>query len=267
MGAFWQSRTRDAVLACVLGMMATAVTAQSVSIESEWKKLLRINEDIQPLGPNAFGESISTYDGSLSFRQVDLEAKGNGLPIIVERTIRARPLGGPNAYVFELAAQGFTDWDMTVPQLETLSAETKFTDENHQEHSFWYFIDEQQRCTRFYGAGTIDVPTKPGEEGVMWTPDQWWHGIQLKIPGAGSQDVLQRDLTNNNVPQMTRSDGTPMPFTAVTRQNWALGCVDTAGVGETFVAVAPDGTRYWLDRLSWRPTSTLAHPATTRTIA
>lgn len=260
MGGFWQSRARDMVLACILGMIATAVTAQSVSIESEWKKLLRVNEDIQPLGPNAFGESISTYDGSLSFRQVDLEAKGNGLSIIVERTIRARPLGGPNAYVFELAAQGFSDWDMTVPQLETLSAETRFTDEQGHDQSFWYFIDEPQRCTRFYGAGTIDVPTKPGEEGVMWEPDQWWHGIQLKIPGAGSQDVLERDASNNNVPQMTRSDGTPMPFTAVTRQNWALGCVNTAGVGETFVAVAPDGTRYWLDRLSWRPTSTLAHP-------
>lgn len=241
-------------------MMATAVSAQSVSIESEWKKLLRVNEDIQPLGPNAFGESISTYDGTLSFRQVDLEAKGNGLPIVVERTIHARPVGGPNAYVFELAAQGFADWDMTVPQLETLSAETRFTDEQGHDQSFWYFIDESQRCTRFYGAGTIDVPTKPGEEGVMWEPDQWWHGIQLKIPGAGSQDVLGRDASNNNVPQMTRSDGTPMPFTAVTRQNWALGCVNTAGVGETFVAVAPDGTRYWLDRLSWRPTSTLAHP-------
>jgi YD repeat-containing protein len=241
-------------------MMATAVTAQSVSIESEWKKLLRVNEDIQPLGPNAFGESISTYDGSLSFRQVDLEAKGNGLPIIVERTIHARPLGGPNAYVFELAAQGFADWDMTVPQLETLSAETRFTDEQGHDQSFWYFIDEPQRCTRFYGAGTIDVPTKPGEDGVMWTPDQWWHGIQLKIPGAGSQDVLERDPANNNVPQMTKPDGSPMAFTAVTRQNWALGCVDSTGSGETFVAVAPDGTRYWLDRLSWRPTSTLAHP-------
>ncbi|NID17237.1 RHS repeat domain-containing protein [Luteibacter yeojuensis] len=260
MGASRRSRTRDAVFACVLGMMTTAVTAQSVSIESEWKKLLRVNEDIQPLGPDAFGESISTYDGSLSFRQVDLEAKGNGLPIIVERTIHARPVGGPNAYVFELAAQGFTDWDMTVPQLETLSAETRFTDEDGHDESFWYFIDEPQRCTRFYGAGTIDVPTKPGEDGVMWTPNQWWHGIQLKIPGAGAQDVLQRDPGNNNVPQMTRADGSAMPFTAVTRQNWALGCENTAGVGETFVAVAPDGTRYWLDRLSWRPTSTLAHP-------
>ncbi len=260
MGGLWKSRARDAAFACVLGMTAATVTAQSVSIESEWKKLLRVNEDIQPLGPNAFGESISTYDGSLSFRQVDLEAKGNGLPIIVERTIHARPQGGPNAYVFELAAQGFTDWDMTVPQLETLSAETRLTDTSGHESSFWYFLDEQQRCTRFYGAGTIDVPTKPGEEGVMWEPSQWWHGIQLKIPGAGTQDVLERDPANNNVPQMTRSDGTAMPFTAVTRQNWALGCVNTAGVGETFVAVAPDGTRYWLDRLSWRPTSTLAHP-------
>jgi hypothetical protein len=105
-------------------MMATAVSAQSVSIESEWKKLLRVNEDIQPLGPNALGESISTYDGSLSFRQVDLEAKGNGLPIIVERTIHARPIGGPQAYVFPLMSQGFADWELTAPQLETLSAET-----------------------------------------------------------------------------------------------------------------------------------------------
>ncbi|MGF6710346.1 YD repeat-containing protein [Luteibacter sp. W1I16] len=260
MGAFWQSRLRDAVLACVVGTLATAVTAQSVSIESEWKKLLRVSDDIQPLGPNALGESISTYDGSLSFRQVDLEAKGNGLPIIVERTVHARPVGGPQAYVFPLMSQGFADWELTAPQLETLSAETNFTDTSGHDVHFWYFLEEPQRCSSFYGAGTIDVPTKPGEDGVMWEPDTWWHGIQLKIPGAGTQDVLKRDTSNNNVPQLTMPDGSPIPITAVTRANWVLGCVNTAGVGETFVAVSPDGTRYWLDRLSWRPTSGLAHP-------
>jgi RHS repeat-associated protein len=48
-------------------MMATAVDAHSVSMKSEWKKLLRVNEDIQPLGPNAFGELFRGAAGRFTY--------------------------------------------------------------------------------------------------------------------------------------------------------------------------------------------------------
>ncbi|TCV92075.1 YD repeat-containing protein [Luteibacter rhizovicinus] len=256
-------RLARSVLVVVFVLGASVTLGQTVSIESEYKKLLRVNEDIQPLGPNAFGESISTYDGTVSFTQIDVEAKGTGLPIIVERTIRGRPEGGPNAYVFELAHNAFSDWDMSVPQIETLSAEAKGSFGPGQNFDVWYFLDEPNRCSALDAAGPIDVATKPGEEGVTWEADVWWHGIQLKIPGAGTQDVLKRDAGNNRIPQMTLPNGSAMTFSGVTKQNWVLGCLPATSngqPGEGFLAVAPDGTKYWLDRLVYRNAAGIAHP-------
>jgi hypothetical protein len=39
--------------------------AANVTPEDEYKKLIRVNEDIHPLGENPFGENVSLYNGSL----------------------------------------------------------------------------------------------------------------------------------------------------------------------------------------------------------
>ena len=54
--------------AVVLVSSASLCHAQStVTPEDEYKKLIRVSEDIQPLGENPFGEQVSLYNGSLSF--------------------------------------------------------------------------------------------------------------------------------------------------------------------------------------------------------
>lgn len=44
----------------------------AASPEDEYRKLIRVNQDIQPLGEHPFGENVSLYDGSLSFTQTDI---------------------------------------------------------------------------------------------------------------------------------------------------------------------------------------------------
>src|SRR3569623_3236998 len=56
-----------------------------VTPEQEYKKLIRVSEDIQPLGENPFGENISLYDGSLSFEQTDVSLAGNGPALPLRR--------------------------------------------------------------------------------------------------------------------------------------------------------------------------------------
>lgn len=58
---------------------AAAVVAQTQpnsTPEDEYKRLIKVNEDIQPLGDTPFGERISLYDGSLSFEQTDISVPG-----------------------------------------------------------------------------------------------------------------------------------------------------------------------------------------------
>ncbi|WP_162098625.1 hypothetical protein [Rhodanobacter spathiphylli] len=57
--------------------LSSALHAQ-VTPEDEYKKLVRVNEDIQPLGENPFGEQVGLYNGSLSFEQTDISLAGKG---------------------------------------------------------------------------------------------------------------------------------------------------------------------------------------------
>ncbi|WP_155393971.1 hypothetical protein [Xanthomonas albilineans] len=58
----------------------------AVTPEDEFDKRIRLSQNIQPLGEKPFGEQISLYNGALTFRQVDIDQPGIGLPIQLIRT-------------------------------------------------------------------------------------------------------------------------------------------------------------------------------------
>ena len=63
--------------ALVLSLLCLGV-AHATTPEAEYRQLIRVNEDVQPLGEHPFGEQINIYDGSLSFTQTDVSLPGNG---------------------------------------------------------------------------------------------------------------------------------------------------------------------------------------------
>jgi hypothetical protein len=69
-------------------LLCTSAFAQSVTPEAEYKDLIKIDQKVTPLGANPFGESVSLYDGSLSFEQTDISAKGAGPLLKLSRTLR-----------------------------------------------------------------------------------------------------------------------------------------------------------------------------------
>ena len=212
--------------------------AQSVLPETEYKKLIKVDEDIQPLGANPFGESISLYNGTLSFEQTDISFSGNGPTIQLSRSLQTT-----DGLAFALNRQRpFGDWDLDIPRIETLTAGT----------TTWQVSSGPTagRCTSF-DEPPIVGSTQPGTN--SWSPDQWWYGYHLIVPGSGDQPLLARVAANTLTPTMGSQS-----FPIVTKQNWMIGCGVTADDGgEGFVAVAPDGTQYTFTHLIYRPMSSL----------
>jgi hypothetical protein len=75
-----------------------AQTTGSVTPEDEYKKLIKVNQDIQPLGAHPFGEDISLYDGTLSFEETDVSVPGNGPLLQLGRSLKTAE--GPG-YAFD----------------------------------------------------------------------------------------------------------------------------------------------------------------------
>lgn len=233
--------SRTSVRVCVsvvLGLLtANAAYAQSQTTpEVEYKKLIRVNEDIQPLGENPFGEQLSLYTGSFSFEQTDVSLPGNGPTIQLTRSFHIRnPIEAA-----EVADGAFYDWDLELPRITTLAATQQGWIVNSG--------TPDKRCASF--AAPPNVAPLPGTGGASWEPHSWWNGVQMIIPGLGGQDVLKRASENGLAP-----GGNTNAYPLVTRQHWDIRCVaitDGSGSGEGFQAIAPDGTIYTFDHLVYR---------------
>ncbi|TPG03900.1 RHS repeat protein [Rhodanobacter glycinis] len=229
---------RLCLFVCMALSMSGALHAQStVTPEDEYKKLIRVSEDIQPLGATPFGESVSLYNGSLSFDQTDVSLPGNGPLLQLSRSYHLR-----EAKESESIDGAFSDWDIEIPRITTMTAD--------QANVTGWLINEPNstaRCTLFGPPPTVAAQIG----GADWEPTTWWTGYQLIVPGSGNQDLLSRTSENTLSPNMSG-----MTFPIVTKQNWMVKCGvltdnETNG-GEGFLAIAPDGTKYTFNHLVYR---------------
>ena len=232
----------------IMGLLVTAgfsgaAWSQSVTPEQEYQKLIKVNEDIAPLGANPFGENISAYDGALSFDETDVSLTGNGPSLVIARSLSTT---SPLAYSFN-AERPFGDWDLNIPRIETSTA-------NQGNYVGWYTngLTISSRCSNFT-APPDTLPSQPGAD--TWSSDEWWTGYHLIVPGAGSQDLMPRG--GNPLAPAAGTSAYPI----VTKQNWMVGCGVTADDGgQGFVALAPDGTQYTFAHLVYRPMTAMTSP-------
>lgn len=232
--------------------------------EDEYKKLIRVNEDIQPLGEHPFGENISLYDGSLSFTQTDISLPGNGPTL---QLIRHFEVYG-NSPLYGVAEPVFGNWELEVPHLETLTAGVPPSPENPTGVRMWDVsaagnvqgingwqtdntggtdgnpnADVNARCTNF--TAPPSVVQHLGDPGLeFWDPADWWKGYHLIVPGEAGQDILA-----------SADSATKGTYPAVTKDHWRFSCLSTTAngqPGEGFLGHAPDGTLYWFDYLVYR---------------
>lgn len=213
----------------------------------ENKELIRAPRAIQALDANLFGDRVNLYRGGLEFVQTDVSLEGSSkLPVAVTRKLSA---GGPG----NLAGGLFSEWDLEIPHMHGtfLSGAGWVTGLSGG-------LSTNQRCSNFGAPPSVaSAPNVPG-----WRAYEFWGGNMLTVPGAGTQEVLRRSASNNNIP----SDGQATPL--VTVGNWAIRCLSSlasanastpsAEQGEGFLAIAPDGTKYRFDWLVSRPAKSMS---------
>lgn len=158
------SISKALLIATALASVSGPVLAQSnAQPEDEYKKLIQVSQDIQPLGDNPFGERIGLYDGSLSFRQVDVTVTGTGPTITVGREFLLHSMDDRP----DLQDRAFGDWDIELPLITTTTA-------NQNNVQGWLVASTNPKtiCNPSKGAGDYPKSPPPDYEGE-WPPPHW----------------------------------------------------------------------------------------------
>lgn len=162
-----------------LWMLSGGCHAQSVTPEGEYKKPIRVDQTLQPLGEHPFGEQIDLSTGALSFEETGVNLLGNGPLLQPSRSLNTTD--APE--LSSSAAQPFGDWDMGIPSIETAMI--------NQSDVVGLQVGSSpalNRCTDF-----DRPPAAPGNtinSAYTWGLEQRWYGYHVLVLGEGSQALL-----------------------------------------------------------------------------
>ena len=217
----------------LLGAQAQAVRAAEVVAAQEYDKYIDKHKTIHPLDWSLFGEQINARDGGVSFKVVDGELEGAGPTLKIVRTFKLRET---NRFVDTSGTEAI-GWNFEVPRMKTVVNATAGTIDSPYG---WQVpgADKNARCSHFAAPGLIRF----ADIARLWDDHEWWSGYQIVDDTGNEQEVLRATSPE------TQAAG----FVAVTSGNWRLSCLASTSngqPGEAFLAIAPDGTRYWFDYL------------------
>ncbi|WP_218569840.1 RHS repeat domain-containing protein [Pseudomonas sp. Hp2] len=188
----------------------------------EYDKLIKKQGDISLLGTSLFGDRVSLQSGELSFAVTDVDIPGNSdLPVAISRSFSVTNRSG-----YLIVDKPFADWDLEVPRVVGVFAR----------QSGW-----GSKCSLNSGSG--QPPVVQAQDGGYFYPTDYWHGNYVVIPGRGSQDMLVAN--NQNFPR-PESGG---PYYWLTQDLTYFSCLPALknAAGEGFLAITPDGKKYWFD--------------------
>ena len=199
---------------------AAQTTTPANFVWEEFSDRIGKTEKVTALGPDLFGDNVRLANGELGFEITDITLPGNNaLEVKLTRTydVVSRKTYTPDAML--------ADWQIKVPNISG-------------------------SYTQDWGTGT-DAGS-PGRCSTSWLPAdplyfdtrEFWNGLSVNIPGGGGE--LLRTEAGVTQPQ----DGGAYPWTTSGQIFFAcLPTIQNAG-GEGFMAITPDGTRYWFDWLA-----------------
>lgn len=210
---------RRCMLLVVLCVFVCAAGAQEGKAPwEEFRDRIKAGQEVAALGADVFGDQVALTDGALSFSVTDVEIPGNSaLRVAFARTYsvvnrKYRPSDSPLA-----------DWRLDVPNISGVFAPD------------WTVGRPASgaRCSR------TDSPTQPLRD---YRVNDFWHGNTLSLPAGGGGELL---VATEILPDPALGGS----FFWTTPNHVRLKCLPSIknGTGEGFMAVAPDGTRYWFD--------------------
>lgn len=196
-----------------------------------------------------FGDQVNLRDGKLVFRATDIELPGIGPTIRITRSFDPNGLG---TYFHESSGNALGVWEVEIPRIATITANPLGA--STYSPVGWQVAgattaEKNARCTGFSAPPRVSFPYDAARG---WDAHEWWNGYHLVDDTGNTQSVMTRASTS------VRSD---MPL--MTTGNWLIGCLSATSngeAGEAFLAVAPDGTKYWFDYLVYTDADTLQKP-------
>jgi YD repeat-containing protein len=216
----------------VIGMVLLCLGARvhagdDISPYEEYEKKIKASQVVGPLQGDIFGENISLYDRSVSFRATDVDLPGNNaLSVAIGREFKVTNRRA------EYISKGFADWAIDTPYVYgDFLADKGWVTTNSSPTA---------RCSL---PGRPDAAVTLGGITYQGTADEVWNGYYLHVPGEGDQELLVDSQAKTPRP----TDGVARPW--ITKGGWRLGCLasTTNYTGEGFLAISPNGVKYYFD--------------------
>lgn len=216
-------------LAIMAMLQASVAFAQSDGIYTyqEYEKSVTAARQVSPLGDAPFGERVSMFSGATEFSVTDISLPGNNaLPVALGRRF---VIADRNGYWKDTTDNndwflgGFEDWDVEVPYLEgTFSNDGWIVDDP----------DSGKRCS------ALKAPIEFEDHFYIF---DFYRGTTLHIPGRSDEKIVISD------PLIPAVSGGSYPWATVSGVR--LGCLSQTKnySGEGFVALTPDGVKYYFD--------------------
>jgi hypothetical protein len=196
-----------------------------------------------------FGDQVNLRDGKLVFRATDIELPGTGPTIRLTRSFDPNGLG---TYFHESSGNAFGAWEIEIPRIATITANSPGA--SIYSPVGWQVTgtttaEKDARCTGFSAPPRVSFPSDAARG---WDAHEWWNGYHLVDDTGNAQSVMARADTTIRPDRLLMTTG-----------NWLIGCLSATSngaPGEAFLAVAPDGTKYWFDHLVYTDADTLQKP-------
>lgn len=201
---------------------ASLSAQQNMFVWQKFADRIKASEAVSPLGNDLFGDRVGLSKGELSFAATDISLSGNdALLVALERqyTVHDRR--------WRTSSQGMlADWDLNLPSLGAVFGQEWVVQPNASQPV------SASRCS------VIGRPPVP----YPFELSDFWRGVNLNLPGVEAGEIL---VANSPV---TLNDGRSYMWTTGNGQV-RLACLSSIknGSGEGFLAITPDGTRYWFD--------------------
>lgn len=210
-------------------LAANTSTSQSVALSYLEGLRPTSMSSVATLGPDLFGDKVNLFNGSLQFEHTDLELPGNSA-LAVALTRRYSP--GRMPYVRGI----FGDWDLHVPRIAG----------SFSEHGWVTSTGGTNRCSGYSTPKTVVLTS--GVTSVQFTPEQFWHGTTLDVPGQGADELLWRASSYPAQP------GGGQAYPLVTKGHWQIRCLGSLqnAAGEGFLAISPQGVQYHFNWMASR---------------
>lgn len=246
------------VTATIVGLSVLVNSAHAQSNEiaaTEYIERQNVDERMTAHGIGLLGDQIDMNTGSLQFSHVDISLPGNSSLEVAIRRKREQGFAFKHLETVtfvETAASGtltydFSDWQLDLPEISAIYPAHNFSNSRTSAN----LLPGPQICIEpTWGLTTFTIQPPPTGFGSTPPPIVLYfdaheisNGVRLNIPGQGETQLL-------SVPT---DDFWPNDTIMVTKDFWAISCIENDRGGDGLLARAPNGTTYRFDKLAFRP--------------